>query len=253
MYKLIYGETEPIGDNSDRLFSGILKKRKIVKAKSLKIPFHVFKTETKACDNETVERAKQYIEDFNQRWKIFVRASRVFCIAEEHDNLLMWAHYAKDHTGIVIKFECLREFDTPLCIAKKVDYVSTPPIIASLEDYIPYITGQDKTKINHDLLIYKLFQSKSAHWKYEKEWRVWIPPLDMENPSIPMDSKGKEILYELKPFYPKEIHSIYFGCKMDDDDRQKIEKELTGDFQHVNKYLCIRSEKEYKLDFELIR
>lgn len=253
MYKLMYGEKEPIGDNSDPLFSEILKFRKIVKTQSLKIPFNEFKTEREILNNETAKEAKQYIEDLNQRWRIIVKASRVFCLAEEHDNLLMWAHYAKDHTGVVIKFECLRELDTPLCVAKKIDYVSSPPIIASLEDFIPYITGQDKTKINHDLLIYKLFQSKSEHWEYEKEWRVWIPPLDMESPNIPRDSKGNEILYELKNFYPKEIHSIYFGCKMDDRDKQKIEKELTGDFKHVNKYLCVRSEKEYKLDFELIR
>ncbi len=253
LYELTYGETEPIGDESDLLFSEILKKRKIVKAKSLKIPFNDFIAETKTRVEQTVERTKQNIEDFNKKWKIFVKASKVFCIAEEHDNLLMWSHYAKNHTGVVIKFECLRELDTPLCIAQQIDYVPNPPIIASLEDYIPYITGQDKTKINHDLLIYKLFQSKSVHWQYEKEWRIWIPPLDMESPSIPRDSKGNEILFELRPYYPKEIHSIYFGCKIDDVDRQKIEKELTGDFQHVNKYLCVRSEKEYKLDFELIR
>lgn len=253
MYNLIYGEKEPIGDKSDRHFNEILKIRKTVKAKSLKISLKDFIAESNERDIETVERAKQYIEYFNKRWKIFVKASRVFCVTEEHDNLLMWAHYAKDHTGVVIKFECLRELDTPLCVAQKIDYVPKPPIIASLEDYIPYITGQDKTKINHDLLIYKLFQSKSDHWKYEKEWRIWIPPLDMVNPSIPRDDKGNEIFFELKPFYPEEIHSVYFGCKIDDDDRQKIEKELTDDFQHVNKYLSVRSEREYKLDFKLIR
>ena len=125
-----------------------------------------------------------------------MKASRVFCVTEEHDNLLMWAHYAKDHKGVVIKFECLRELDTALCIARKVDYVETPPVIATLDEYIPYITGQDKNKINHDLLIYKLFQSKSTQWKYEKEWRVFKPPFHMENPIIRRDS-GNEILYDL--------------------------------------------------------
>lgn len=103
------------------------------------------------------------------------------------------------------------------------------------------------------MVFYKLIQSKSFHWNYEKEWRVFIPPVDMGNPTIHKDSKGDEILFDLKPFYPQEIHSIYFGCKMDDNDRKRIEEALTGNFGHVNKYLCQRNEKEYKLDFELIR
>lgn len=253
MYKLIYGDIEPTGDTTDRHFREIQLLRKIAKEKSIKPPKYVFKKETGASDNETVERAKQNVENLNSWWKKFVRASRVFCVTEEYDNLLMWAHYAKDHTGVVIKFECSRELDTPLCIARSVNYIETPPVIATLDEYIPYITGQDKIKVNHDLLIYKLFQSKSTQWKYEKEWRVFKPPIHMENPIIRRDSDGNEILYDLEPFYPQEIHSIYFGCKIDDAERQKIEKELVGDFGHVNKYLCLRNEKEYKLDFKLIR
>ena len=72
----------------------------------------------------------------------------------------------------------------------------------------------------------------------------------MENPSIPKDENGKEILFDFIAVYPQEIHSIYFGCRMDSKDIQKIKKCLVGDFGHVKKYNCIRSKKEYKLEFE---
>jgi hypothetical protein len=74
----------------------------------------------------------------------------------------------------------------------------------------------------------------------------------MENPAIPKDVDGNDILFDLLPFYPQEIYSIYLGCKMSDENRQKIKMCLTGDFKHVKKYKCIRSEKKYDLDFEEI-
>ncbi|MFC1824860.1 DUF2971 domain-containing protein [Thermodesulfobacteriota bacterium] len=252
IYRLLQDENDPVGDTTNHIFMGILKARQNYKKGSRRIPKHVFDVLRKAGDESAAKQAEQYFENLNSWWRNFVKASRVFCVAEEHDNLLMWAHYAKDHTGAVIKFKCLRELDTVLCIAGKVDYVEKPPVIANRDEYIKYITGQDTQTINHDSLIYKQFLSKSNHWCYEKEWRVWKPPYNPANPVVPKDSKGKEILFYLEPFNPQEIHSIYFGCKMDDGDRKKIENELSGDFRHVNKYLCHRNESEYKLDFELI-
>jgi len=156
----------------------------------------------------------------------------------------MWAHYTKDHTGAVIEFRCLPELDNPFCAARKINYVENPPIIAGMGEYIKHITGQQK--IDNDSLFFDMILSKSMHWEYEKEWRVFIPPVDMENPIIPVDDYGKEILEKLIQFYPQEINSIYFGCKMSEPQVQEIEKLLNGEFSHVKKYKCIRNEKEYK-------
>ena len=43
-------------------------------------------------------------EQYKAHWQEKLLPSiRVFCVCEERDNLLMWAHYAKDHTGAVIR------------------------------------------------------------------------------------------------------------------------------------------------------
>jgi hypothetical protein len=165
----------------------------------------------------------------------------------------MWAHYAQSHEGAVIAFECLPELDSLLCAAMKVSYVSDPPVVTrDLNDYIRYLTGQPN-KINYKSLYYDLHLSKSDHWKYEKEWRVFIPA-DLDNPIIRRDAYGNEILFDFRSFHPQEIHSIYFGCKMSENNRHKIETYLSGDFKHLKKYNCVRNDKKYELDFvEIIR
>ena len=34
---------------------------------------------------------------------------KVLCLSERNDSILMWSHYAVNHTGIVIRFSCLEE------------------------------------------------------------------------------------------------------------------------------------------------
>lgn len=248
LYRLAHDEQEPIGNDNNALFRDIKAWwHKTIKS-SDKMPRDVFKQKIRELVEAAVNWSTQYFQDTNSWWRSFVKASRVFCVAEDPDNLLMWAHYSKDHTGLVIQFKCLLELDTPLCVARQVNYVENPPIIAVLDKYIKYITGQ--ATLDNDLLFFNMILSKSIHWKYENEWRVFIPPVDMENPIVPLDSNGEEILDSLIRFYPQEIHSVYFGCRMNVKSTQKIDKCLIGDFSHVKKYKCIRNDKEYKLDFE---
>jgi|GEM_PF-673675 len=248
-HRLTHDEKDPHLDATAPLASEIQSLRKVVKNKSTKLSQDYWMKELKDI---AMKQYLQLLETMDAWWSMVGKASRIFCVVEEPDNLLMWAHYAQSHTGAVIQFECLPELDNPLCAAMKVNYVTAPPVIAkTLDDYIRYLTGQQP--IDFKSLFYHLFLSKSDHWKYEKEWRVFIPA-DLQNPIIPKDAYGNEILFNLLSFHPQEIHSIYFGCKMSEDNRQKIDTYLNGDFKHVTKYNSIRNEKEYKLDFaEIIR
>ena len=123
--------------------------------------------------------------------------------------------------------------------------------MGNLDKYIKYYTGQGEDPLNKELFYYMIL-SKSTHWAYEKEWRVVIPPTDIINPTKPVVKNGNEILDELNQFHPQEIRSIYFGCKMSKEDKERIEKSLSGDFEHVKKYNCIKNSREYKLEFKQI-
>jgi hypothetical protein len=250
LYRLTHDEKDPCLDATVPLVSSIQLIRQVVKNSPTEMSRDQW---MEAIKDIAMKRYVQLLGSMNEWWSQVGRASRIFCVVEEPDNLLMWAHYGQNHEGAVIQFECLPELDNPLCAAMKVNYVTDPPVIAKTpDDYIRYLTGQPPT-VNHESLFYDLYLSKSVHWKYENEWRVFIPP-NLLNPIVPKDAYGNEILFDLISFFPQEIHSIYFGCKMSEDNRQKIETCLSGDFEHVKKYNCIRNQKKYKLDFaEIIR
>jgi hypothetical protein len=251
LYRLIFADEEPsFIDNTAVFLSNIQVLRRVVKNSRGKMSKGIYDDMTNDIVADWIKELKQAIEDINEWWIRAVRATKVFCVAERADNLLMWAHYAKDHTGAVIEFQCLPELDTPLCAAREVNYVSRPPVIANLGEYVKYMTGQGEPR--HGLNIYDMCLSKSEHWKYEQEWRVFILPADMDNSIIPKDPKGDYILCDFLDIYPQEIHAIYFGCKMTPDIRAKISSYLTGDLANVETYDCIKSEREYKLMFNRI-
>lgn len=83
-------------------------------------------------------------------------------------NLLMWAHYADNHTGFVIEFNIQPDFDPNNCqdsvqfaewlIPQKVDYQSNKPVVSLFDDNL---TRTDKQ-----------FLIKGMDWQYEQEERV---------------------------------------------------------------------------------
>jgi hypothetical protein len=76
----------------------------------------------------------------------------VFCLTEKPDDQLMWVHYAKNHTGLVIGFNAhapfFREEGRTL---RKVVYQSSPNVFSDA---------------NLDVSFYK-----PKSWEYEREWR----------------------------------------------------------------------------------
>jgi hypothetical protein len=250
VWDLCHAEKEPVLHMAAPLSRSVKRARDVVKNSPTKMNKEGFLEWSKLKPEMVVARSiiEQQDKRINDWWARAVKASRVFCVSEEWDNLLMWAHYGDDHRGVVIEFECLVELDTPLCVARKVQYVSRPPVIGRASGLIYWMTGQSAKRPDHGSFIFNLFLSKSEHWAYEKEWRVFIPPQNILNPIVPKSPDGNEILFDLLTFNPKEISSVYFGCRMFADDKDKIKRCLTGDFEHVKKNECVRSRSNYGLE-----
>lgn len=92
----------------------------------------------------------------------------VRCFTTDPTNTLMWAHYANSHNGVCVGFrldkiesrmingESLRHF--------AVRYSSTPPL--------SLLTGAPDEVTVHRLA-FEIMMTKSIHWAYEKEYRVY--------------------------------------------------------------------------------
>ena len=83
-------------------------------------------------------------------------------------NLLMWAHYAQNHTGFVIEFDIpvvVTDVDKPCAdrllewlIPQEVEYQVSKPVVNFFDD--------------KDVMIKKQFLIKGEDWEYEQEERV---------------------------------------------------------------------------------
>jgi len=91
IYRLAHDENEPVGNDTNALFRGIKTWWNTAKNSSMKMPKEVFKQQTRPSAEAAINWCNRYFEEMNTWWRSFVKASRVFCLAEERDNLLMEA------------------------------------------------------------------------------------------------------------------------------------------------------------------
>lgn len=245
MIRFMQSDKEPVCVNPTSDFMSLMLLRKLYKEKSL--PVQLFREVESPMLEKQRALIESYAESVNQWFQNLVKAARVFCVAEEHDNLLMWAHYAENHKGVVLEFECNEEWDFSLCAATGVKYVRTPPTLGGLKEFIDGQTGQGPP-LNNDTYFKEIINAKSSHWSYEKEWRVFIPPDDLKSPCVKRDNDGNEVLHDFIELHPQELSSVFYGCRIDPKDKKQIGDYLVGDFQHVKRYNAVRNERHYKLD-----
>ena len=141
----------------------------------------------------------------------------VVCMSEVSDSILMWSHYAKSHTGIVIAFLASSN-NFKHCFP--VEYgKERAPVIRGL------LAGDPGFKEQVDLIA----RRKSSDWAYEREWRS----LHLLNECI-FGRLGDRDAW----FYPIEaqtIHSVVLGCRCTNLTKTKIAELLKRrDLSHIH-------------------
>jgi Protein of unknown function (DUF2971) len=162
--------------------------------------------------------------------------SRIFCVTERKDNLVMWSHYADEHRGVVFKLRCLDELDNRLLAAKKVDYTDQF-IQFPTDDYAMHVTGEKPIDLNHSAN--KMAYLKHIDWKYENEWRVRLPLLN-----VVTDRK-----YDDWSENPKSFDSVYLGCRMLPEKAEKIIQLCAKKMPLIKIYKAVMSKHSFSLDF----
>lgn len=185
---------------------------------------------------EEIRKTQQQVQD---HWLTeFLPRLRVFCVSEDRDNLLMWAHYAKDHTGLVFELRSLPEEDNPLSVAEPVLYCNSPPPFFTEAEWIDHILAIKK--LNFQELSRRYAHSKSSHWQYEREWRVWD-----------LRASGPEAFSDY-PIRPNEVSSLYFGCIADPSFKEEAIALVRKAFPHVRFYQATKAGQAYELSYSEI-
>ena len=125
---------------------------------------------------------------------------------EEYLNELMWAHYAKNHTGICIKYHFHNDF------TKFAD--KTKSQIAYFRD-IEYTTDMDVYRKNGAINLKDAFFAKSKAWEYENELRLLAYDPNGFGDYASIDAKDS-------------VAAVYFGLKCPKEKRDEIVNILKG-------------------------
>ncbi len=171
-------------------------------------------------------------------WNKILPGVRVFCVSEDPDNLLMWAHYARDHTGVVFEFWSLPEEDNPLSVARAVEYTKTPPSFFFESDWLDNLTGVKQ--LDFSALYKRYAYIKSYHWSYEREWRVWYPLAD------------ETAMHDYISIRKSEFASIRFGCRADPAFVGEALKIVRARFPSTRVFHAYKKDNAYALEYREI-
>ncbi|MBK6290294.1 MAG: DUF2971 domain-containing protein [Ignavibacteria bacterium] len=136
-------------------------------------------------DPEAVVRTNQqspgsFKEFFTDNLKGTLSKQGVACFLPNANNLLLWAHYSASHTGVCLKFDRTQD-ESLFALTFAVHYSQDYPRFDYLSE-------------RNDLVI-KAMLTKSIHWKYENEIRVFKTNIGNH------------------PFEKESLKEIIFGCK----------------------------------------
>ena len=167
------------------------------------------------CEISCVGNSDESIQDewFNEAKILrYISQIGILCLTRNKLNLLMWAHYAKEHKGAVIgidtelaELNCL-EKNLVTAAEGSVIYTSLRP--SSTNHNLPYAI-RDMSLVLRE----KLFLHKSIHWAYEEEVRI-VREFSGYRHDI-YDAAAEDIRYEDFKIPTSAIKEIIFGSKFE--------------------------------------
>lgn len=131
------------------------------------------------------------------------KSTRILSLTSKNNDPLMWSHYGGGHKGVCLGFRVAE--GNIFGEALEVQY-KEPPIYYTLGD----------TSLGR--MTEEAIMTKTAHWSYEKEWRVIVR--NQRNPAATMSNL---------PFEPKWITEIIFGLHVN----EKVKSTLVSAAGHM--------------------
>jgi hypothetical protein len=194
-------------------------------------------------------------------------------LTENPYNLMMWSHYAKDHSGFVIEFDENDSFFSDHGkLLFKIPYSNIRPVVEKkyvkqlCEELIENLSIGRIINLN-DFQKFSVIFNKSIDWYIEKEWRL----ITLAKFSKIVSGNNKMTYYSyhsdtparnrLQSNYrslfdlpPSSIKSIIFGYNMIIKTRNEIKNicKANVELEHVKLFESITDSMEYKLEFREI-
>lgn len=155
-------------------------------------------------------------------------------LSETSDDILMWSHYTRSHTGFVIGLQTSHPF------------FANPPLLDVVYKEERVLKGQSVRQEDPRRAeqINALIRRKSPHWNYEREWRQLH---FLQQCACEEDRKAGTLNY-FKPFAADLLSEVIIGCRVDASLDAEIRDLLANrHFSHVNLIKYRMHETEFSL------
>jgi len=126
------------------------------------------------------------------------RQRGIMCLSEEADNILLWSHYAVNHTGICIEYD-LSSLQGVEPTLHRVVYTTK----------FPHLRVSDVLSDNPSQRFDEILSTKHSCWSYEKEWRIITEPTG-------------------ERFFGLPVSRVILGIRTSDSDKKKVRDALAG-------------------------
>jgi hypothetical protein len=186
---------------------------------------------------EAIEALERKLPQTHAEMRAAITDLKILSFSEIFDNILMWAHYAQNHSGAVFRFTCVEELDSAWGAATPVNYQSAMPRLLDERQMIRLLSGQAPMDTKH--IFGSAVLTKATDWAYEREWRViggWNPRVE----------------YEDIDFHEKEFTAIYLGCRIRPEDRDELIAVVREAYPHSLIFAGKKSDRSFGLEFSQV-
>lgn len=204
------------------------------------IPQEEYLRNVEAILPQIIDSFRRALTNFNENIRLALLQTRVMCLAEENDNLLMWSHYSKSHAGAVFKLNVIDELDVSFLMAKKVVYSTEYPLLATEEEWLSHLLCIKRIQFGNRIV--DLFYVKGEDWHYEKEWRI-----SKTCAQYPLG----EAIYCKEP--PEVFGAIYLGCRMPQGEKEQIMELANQSLPNMEVWQAFQGKNAYKIEFQQLR
>lgn len=160
----------------------------------------------------------------------------VFSLSENQNNLLMWAHYAADHSGFAIGFDTEHSY---------FHSAGSNPGNAGYLHRVVY-SEERPSGVLGSLSVKKAYLAKSPEWAYEREWRV-----------LQRAKNASEVLahnIHLFAFPETAVVEVILGARSTETTKAEVSSILSDKaaWGHVALMQATVDERHYRLNYAIV-
>jgi hypothetical protein len=196
-----------------------------------------FDNEFGSASDEGLHNIITNLPEKHQAFRAIASMTKILCQSEVPDSLLMWAYYAEQHKGVVLRFKPSVELDSAWLAAKPVQYSETMPRLFDEEILADLAAGL--VSLHSKDVVERLVYSKAAAWAHERERRLSL-------------GLGREhgTPFEDVKFHERELDAVILGCVMPQEDRSRLIELAQTKYPHAEILQACKHDREFKLILE---